>query len=321
VPGHRAETGPDQASPARVYEYLTGGSDYFPADKALAVRLADPGQGGYAGLPELARANRSFVLKAAGWAAAMLGISQYLDLGCGLPSRPMVHDRARQAVPAATAAYVDIDAMVVRHMRCVQAEEGWAGTAVIEGDAEDPASVLADTGLLEVTDLSRPVCAVFGGTLSTMDADVARAAVKGFAEALAPGSAVIISCASYASPGFGAAMAAAFSPAGQWRNHMLADVESFFAAAGLRIVHGRPMDVSTWPLACGSQDSGASVIGGAGLKLGAGSSGRRDRAGGGHRAVSPRDRQLLAARQERARSRARPVGHVDADGEPVALLP
>lgn len=193
VPGSPA--GFDDPSAPRVYEYLAGGSDYFPADRALAEDLMDP-EKGYPGLRELVRANRDFILEAARWAGAMLEIGEFLDLGCGLPSVPMIHDAARAAVPAARVAYVDKDPMVVRHLRCVQAEEGWEGTAVTWGDACDPAAVLADEAVRKVAGLSQPACAIFGGTLSAMPAETAQRAVAGYAEALAPGSGVIISCVS-----------------------------------------------------------------------------------------------------------------------------
>jgi hypothetical protein len=170
--------------------------------------------------------------------------------------------------------------MVVRHVRCVQDQEGWEGTAVIEGDASDPEAVLAAIGDLalrparaaeevppKLIDLAEPVCAVFGGTLSAMDAETARKAAAGFAGKLAPGSAMIISCASFADAGLGARMAEACGAAGSWHNHPADDVASFFDAGGLRLVHGRVMDVKCWP-ACPAAGAirDAAVLGGIGIK-------------------------------------------------------
>ena len=87
-----------------------------------------------------------------------------------------------------------------------------------------------------------------------------------YAEALAPGGAVIISCITYADRQFGDRMA--LISEGQWRNHSLADVSSFFEAGGLRIIHGRVMDVRCWP-ACPltpREEPGAQVLGGIGLR-------------------------------------------------------
>ena len=259
VPGTSADAGP---SAPRIYDYLIGGNESYAADRALADRLA----GEYPGLRALARQNRGFVLKASRWVAAMRGTSQFLDLGCGLPAVPSLHEAAREAVPLAVVAYVDRDPEVVMHARTAYRDE--LGLAVVEADVADPAAVLADEGLREVVDLTRPACAVLGGTLSAMDAGTAREAVAGFAGAMAPGSAVVISCISYADQGLAERMAALFGATGCWRNHGERDVASFFAGAGLRLLHGRVMDVSCWPAcpAAGSASAGARVLGGIGVR-------------------------------------------------------
>lgn len=259
VPGTEANAGP---SAPRIYDYLIGGHESYAADRALAERLA----GEYPGLRALARQNRGFILKAARWTAAMRGTGQFIDLGCGLPAVPALHDAAREAVPLAVAAYVDRDPEVIMHSRTAYRDV--PGLAVVDGDVADPAAVLADEGLRGVIDLARPACAVFGGVLSAMDADAAQKAVAGFAGAMAPGSAVVISCVSYADSGLAERMAALFGATGCWQNHGEQDVASFFAAAKLRLLHGRVMDVSCWPAcpAARGTSAGARVLGGIGIR-------------------------------------------------------
>ena len=80
----RTTAGPHHPTPARVYQFLNGDRyfpNYFDADKALAETMitADPG------LRKLAQANRGFVTEAVRSTAALEGIAQFLDLGCGLP--------------------------------------------------------------------------------------------------------------------------------------------------------------------------------------------------------------------------------------------
>jgi hypothetical protein len=232
-------------SAPRVYEYLLGGSDYFPADRALSERMMDP-ERGYPGLRALVRENRRFVLKSVEWTARMKGASQFLDLGCGLPSVPSVHGTAMQAAGLAAVCYVDCDAIVASHVRASLDGCG-PGLAVVEADVTDPAAVLADEGLRGAIDLERPVAVILGGTLSSMDPDTARKTVAGFTQAMAPGSCVVISCVSYGDPALAARMELLFGTAGSWRNHGSEDVAGFFEAAGLRLVHGRPMDVRCWP--------------------------------------------------------------------------
>ena len=250
-------------STPRVYDCLLGGKDNFAADRDLAGRLEAEAPG----LRELARVNRAFVLQSARWAASMLGISQFLDLGCGLPSRPAVHEVARDGCEGARVVYVDKDPMVACHAASLMAG---TGLAAVRADAAEAARVLELVADLEVPGsggrligFARPVCVILGGTLSSMPAETARAAVAAYAEALAPGSAVVISCVSYADPEFAAKMEDMFSAAGTWRNHPLADVESFFG--GLRVVHGRVADVRCWPM-MPPETPAACVLGGIGVR-------------------------------------------------------
>jgi S-adenosyl methyltransferase len=253
--------GPDPAIPSapRVYDWMIGGSDNFPADRELAKRML----AGYPCMRDLARDNRTFILKAVRWLAAMKGVRQFIDAGAGMPARPAVHDVAREDGPAAVA-YVDRDPVVLSHLRAELRDEG-PGIAVVGGDAEDPGAVLGDPSLLEVIDLDRPAAVIFGGTLSCMSAETARAAVAGFAGKLAPHSAVIIGCASFADEARGAGFAAMYAPVCEWRNHTRDDVTSFFAGAALRLVRGQAADVRSWPLLPGSGGREACVLGGIGL--------------------------------------------------------
>lgn len=255
------QAGASKPNMARVYDYLLNGKDNFAADRDLAERMqAEAGDGD--GVRELARINRKFILKAVQWSASMLGICQFIDIGCGLPSRPAVHDAARDGCEGARVVYADRDPVVVSHAAALM---GGPGLAAILADASDPVRVLLDADMTGLIDLTQPACLVLGGTLSTMAAAAARSAVEGYAEALAPGSAVIISCASYADPETGRRMEALFGAALTWRNHGCEDVASFFAAGGLRLVRGKVSDVRCWPLAAG-HDEGAAMLGGIGIK-------------------------------------------------------
>jgi hypothetical protein len=107
---------------------------------------------------------------------------------------------------------------------------------------------------------------ILGGTLSGLDADEAREVVAGYAGRLAPGSAVVISCFSYADQGLAARMAWAFGGTGRFVNHGREDVASFFEAAGLRLVRSEVDDVSCWPLEPSCAQKAAAVIGGIGIR-------------------------------------------------------
>jgi hypothetical protein len=70
------------ANQARIYDYLLGGEDNYPADRAAVdavLKIA----------PELgfsARANRAFLGRVVRYLAAEAGIRQFLDIGTGIPT-------------------------------------------------------------------------------------------------------------------------------------------------------------------------------------------------------------------------------------------
>jgi S-adenosyl methyltransferase len=88
----------DPATPntARVYSRLLGGKDHFPADRAEADLLLEI----YPPLAKMVQENRAFIAEAVTWAAGH-AISQFLDLGAGLPATPAVRQTARAVLPAA----------------------------------------------------------------------------------------------------------------------------------------------------------------------------------------------------------------------------
>jgi S-adenosyl methyltransferase len=95
---------PSKPNVARIYDYLLGGKDHFAVDRQAAERLISE-------LPnaaEVARANRRF-LAAAVRQVARNGVTQYLDVGAGLPTSPSVHECARAIIPDARVVYVDKD--------------------------------------------------------------------------------------------------------------------------------------------------------------------------------------------------------------------
>jgi O-methyltransferase involved in polyketide biosynthesis len=227
----------DPATPntARVYSRLLGGKDHFPADRAEADALLEI----YPPLAEMVQENRAFLAEAVTWAAGQ-GISQFLDLGTGLPATPAVHQTARAVLPAARVVYVDHDPMVLSHARALLAAPG---VATVAADLRDPAAVLADPELRAVIDPAQPVCVVLGAVLHFLDADTAREVTAGYARLIAPGSALVISCAAYDDEALAKRLAAEYT-AGPFVNHTREDVVSFFA--GLDLVGPGVGEAQTW---------------------------------------------------------------------------
>src|SRR5215469_10547836 len=82
--------------PGRMYDFYLGGSTHFPADRDAARKIL-------AVLPEgrdMAIANRSFLGRAVRFLTEQ-GISQFLDIGTGIPAPGSAADVARKADLAA----------------------------------------------------------------------------------------------------------------------------------------------------------------------------------------------------------------------------
>jgi hypothetical protein len=141
---------PEVPSPARLYDYYLGGRINYRADREAAERIR-------AGLPEIsdmAWANRGFHQRAAKWLAESRGITQFIDIGSGLPTQGNTHEVVGSVTPLARVVYVDNDPMVRAY-----AGELLTGrfTTFVFGDLRDPDAVLGDRLLRSLIDFTEPV--------------------------------------------------------------------------------------------------------------------------------------------------------------------
>jgi hypothetical protein len=149
------ESGPPEidvsvAHPARMYDYYLSGKTHFAADREAAGKVL-------AVLPEgrdMAIANRAFLGRVVRFLASQ-GISQFLDIGTGIPSPGSTSDVLRDLNPAARVVYVDNDPIVIAHARALLAGSG--PVSVVPGDLRKPADLLAAPAVRDVLDFSRPM--------------------------------------------------------------------------------------------------------------------------------------------------------------------
>ncbi|WP_214406243.1 SAM-dependent methyltransferase [Pseudonocardia lacus] len=180
--GHRAH-------PARVYNYLLGDKDHFAVDREAAEAMI-------AALPELplmARANRAFLRRAVEHLVADLGVTQFLDIGSGIPTMRNVHEVAQDLDPTARVVYVDKDAVVAAYSRALLTSTPQGRTAFIQADATAPAALLARPELAETLDLTRPVALMLVSVLMYFDDATATDIVSTLVGALPPGSHLVLS--------------------------------------------------------------------------------------------------------------------------------
>ena len=181
---------PRSPSIARVYDYLLGGKDNFAADRAVAEELLAV----YPPIIETVPESRRFVERAVTWVSRQ-GITQFIDLGAGLPTAPNTHETALTANPGATVAYVDNDPVVISHLTALLAHHD-DRIAVIPGDLRDRDAILGVPGLSAVIDLSKPVCVILGMILHFDTAAAGAGLVKRYMSVVAPGSYLIATIAS-----------------------------------------------------------------------------------------------------------------------------
>jgi hypothetical protein len=171
---------------ARMYDYWLGGKDNFAADREAAERsaLAVPQ------LPWLARENRRFLGRAVRF-CANAGITQFLDIGSGLPTMESVHEVAEQVTADPRVVYVDNDPVVIRHAQALLATPH---TAAVHGDLTRPDEILGAPGVRRVIDFTRPVAVLLVAILHFIpDEAGAPASAAKLRDAMAPGSYLVIS--------------------------------------------------------------------------------------------------------------------------------
>jgi SAM-dependent methyltransferase len=189
-----AHHGPADAAPnvARVYDALLDGKDNYAADRAAARRLA----AAVPGVERAARANRSFLGRAVRYVAGQ-GITQFLDIGSGLPTRGNVHQVAHEINRDTRVAYADIDPVVVAHARALLADAPAVDrpkVTAVEADLRYPRNLITSREIRDHLDLTQPTGLLLVAVLHFLtDAERPHDAVRCLAGRLAPGSYIVIS--------------------------------------------------------------------------------------------------------------------------------
>lgn len=172
---------------ARIYDYLLGGKDHFQADRQAADALVSL----VPAVPRQVQENRGFLRRAVRFLASA-GISQFLDIGVGLPTQGAIHEIAHQVNPEARVAYVDYDPAVVLHGNVLLTEPD--RSIVVRGDIRDPAAILADPAVIAHLDFSQPVAVFLLAIMHFVKkADDPYGLVATIMDALAPGSYLVLS--------------------------------------------------------------------------------------------------------------------------------
>ncbi|WP_285687866.1 SAM-dependent methyltransferase [Actinoplanes sp. NBRC 103695] len=180
--------------PARRYDYWLGGKDNFAADRESGDRIAEA----YPDIVTSVRENRRYMHRVVRYLAAEAGITQFLDVGTGIPTEPNVHQIAQGITPAARVVYVDNDPLVMVHNRALMIGTPEGVTGYVEGDLRDPGRILANSTVHDTFDFGKPIAVLLIAVLHFLDDDQqAYSIMSELVDRLPPGSYVAISQATY----------------------------------------------------------------------------------------------------------------------------
>ncbi|MFD0363426.1 SAM-dependent methyltransferase [Nocardia sp. GCM10030253] len=177
------------AHEARVYDYWLGGKDNYPADRALGDAIASH----IPAIRSMARANRAFLGRAVRYLVGEAGISQFLDIGTGIPTAGNTHEVAQHLDPAARVVYVDNDPIVLAHARALMSSTQEGRTAFIHADLHDPRSILSQSTLTSTLDFDRPVAIMLVAIMMYFrDSDDPHGVIDTMLDAIPSGSYLVI---------------------------------------------------------------------------------------------------------------------------------
>ncbi|MBO0804190.1 MAG: SAM-dependent methyltransferase [Nocardiopsaceae bacterium] len=178
------------AHQARVYNYLLGGKDHYAPDRAFARELETI----FPDIVSVARANRDFLGRAVRFLAGEAGLSQFLDIGTGIPAPGSTHEVAQEVRPDARIVYVDRDPVVLSHARAFLVGRDPGTTDYLDADLREPEVILERAA--GTLDFSKPVGLLLLAILHAIPDDDAYRIMATLVDALPSGSYVAISHAS-----------------------------------------------------------------------------------------------------------------------------
>ncbi|MDO3647763.1 SAM-dependent methyltransferase [Nocardia mangyaensis] len=177
------------AHEARVYDYWLGGKDNYPADRALGDAIAEH----VPAIKTMARANRAFLGRAVRHLVSEAGITQFLDIGTGIPTAGNTHEVAQQLDPTARVVYVDKDPIVLAHARALMNSTPQGRTRFIHADLHDPRSILDHPDLAETLGRDEPVAIMLVAIMMYFsDADRPQDVIADLLDAVPSGSYLVI---------------------------------------------------------------------------------------------------------------------------------
>jgi hypothetical protein len=171
-----AEIDTSKAHAARVYDYLLGGRANFKVDREVAAITYAAWPGGIEAVRADVREHRAALGRVVRYFVRDAGITQFLDIGTGIPKQNNVHEVAQAEAAGARIVYVDWDPIVLAHAHQLLRGTREGTTSYIYGDLHDPQPIMREAA--KTLDFSRPVAVMLFGILHFFsDADDPRGVI------------------------------------------------------------------------------------------------------------------------------------------------
>jgi O-methyltransferase involved in polyketide biosynthesis len=182
----------DRPSAARIYDYFIGGDTNYAIDREFAekVRKRLPLMGEYC------KTSRGFLGRAVR-EVSQLGITQFVDIGSGLPTAGNVHevaDDTREEYDTHVL-YIDNEPIALAHSEVLLADTADPDRhQAIAADFLDPDELWDEVRQSEIIDTDKPVALVINAVMHFIKDDQGPDALLAFyRNQLAPGSMLILS--------------------------------------------------------------------------------------------------------------------------------
>ena len=213
------------ATSAGIYDYLLGGNSWRLADQAAAGALVKAKHH----LGPNIRANRRALRRAVQYLSGQ-GITQFVDIGTGLPAMDDTLEIAQRANPAARVVSVDNDPRVVAYARALIASTPQGRAEFVLADLTSAGTILEQAA--RTLDMSQPLAVILFAILQFIPDEQDPCQIVGtLTSALPPGGMLALSHpASDMFPAESAAGAAVYRQATglPQTNRTLAQVTRFF---------------------------------------------------------------------------------------------
>lgn len=215
--------------PARVYDWLLGGKDHYEVDAEVGRKCPD-------WFRKAAQQNRDYMERSTRWFTRVYGITQFLDIGTGVPTEPNLHQVAQSVDPSCRVVYADNDPLVCRQSEALLVGTPQGATEYIEADVREPARILNEAGT--VLNFDEPIVLSLIAIMHfVLDRDDPYGIVATLVESLPPGSILNLTHTSTENmPGYEEQIARSYNSSIESQSRTRAEVARFHTDSGLTFI-------------------------------------------------------------------------------------